>query len=120
MIMITYPLLQSHIYKLLVDSLVWAFHFESDVDMHKHFISIAAMVGVLATLAATVITYPLQYGRLRWQSGQPLFPPRMRNGVSSMVVAVYAGLSWKLTNSMLTAAFIFAFKEQFFAWVLEV
>jgi hypothetical protein len=119
--MIAFPIVQANIYYTIVQIIVLASDEGDEMHLHAKYKYLASVIAGMATLVATVATYPIQYVRVRWQTGLPILPSGDGASMSffEVVRAVYAGIVTKLLHSMLTAAFVFFFKEQFYVWAVS-
>ena len=82
----------------------------------------AFLFGAISKAIATAVTYPLQVAQTRLRVAAKQSPRSAREGVADILLRLYAeqgieglfhGWSAKLTQTVLTAAFMFAFYERF-------
>ena len=101
LVMITFPLLQANIYFVIVQMLVVASGEDDEVNLHAKYKYIASLTAGFSTLTAVVATYPIQFARVRWQTGMPVLPDGACASASAceVVNAVYAGIWTKLLQS---------------------
>lgn len=122
LLLISFPLVQGHLYMTTVNIIVWVLGAEDDVALHNRYAFLAPVLGSVATLVATVATYPLQFVRVRWQNGLSSCPgadEAQDLGPAGVVCMFYRGLMQKLVHATATASLVFLFKERYLSWVVE-
>eukprot|EP00435_Cladocopium_sp_Y103_P008503 s3597_g2.t1 len=117
LLLVGFPVLQGYCYQTLTIAAAAATGTSDFLTLDQKHPMLSGIAGGIATVIATILTYPLHVLRSRWQADVSCLP---EIGTCRKVLqSSFLGFRVKLAHSVFTSMISFAFKEQFFAWVLQ-
>lgn len=117
LMMISFPVVQSNCYVFLVNYVLVLAHEPSEVTFHAQNPIAAVILASMATIIATIITYPVQVVRVRLQASVPLLPAS--TSTLDILTTYYRGVLTKILHSSMNASILFLFKEQVVAAIVN-